>query len=223
MLDDLMRNMDRNQRFAKAQSNYDDVDPHEAAEYVEQYMRSAPPEMQQQALRQYMQQLDPRQREALAQAMIQHQGTPVQNVRYDDDDDLTNAFVQSGQALTQQPGRGGGIGDLFGMMGGMLGGGMGGGLGGMLGGGHQQQQQSGGLGGLLGGLLGGGQQQQQQGGFGGQQYQQGYGQQQQPYGQPMPQQQQGGLGQLLQNPMAKAGLVSLAAIIGSQLMGANRR
>ncbi|PYE54561.1 hypothetical protein [Deinococcus yavapaiensis] len=217
MMDDLLRNMDQNQRFAKAQVNNDDVDPHEAAQYVEQYMRSAPPEMQQQALQQYMQQLDPQQREALAQAMIQHQGTPVQNVRADDPHDLTNAFMQSGQALSQQ-GRGGGIGDLFGMMGGMLGG-MGQGMGG--------QQQGGGLGGLLGGLLGGGQQQQQGYGQQGQGYQQGYGQQgqgyQQGYGQPAQQQQGGGLGQLLQNPMAKAGLVSLAAIIGSQLMGANRR
>lgn len=196
MFDDLMRNAGLNERFAKAQGNHDAVDPEEAADYVGHFMRQAPPEVQQDVLRQYVSQLDPQQRQAFAQAMIQHGGTPVQNVRDDDDDDLTQALMRSGQALAgahpQRPGAG--MGDLFGMFGGMLGGGQGGQgnpMGGMLGGG-----QSGGLGGMLGGM---GQQQQldqQQGGM-------------------------GGMGQLLQNPMARAGLVSLAAVIGSKLM--NRR
>lgn len=215
MFDDFLQGMSgRGERFAKVQQNgqYDQVDPDDAADYVGQFMKSAPPEMQQQVLRQYVSQLDPRQRQALAQAMIQHNHTPVQNVRDDDDDDLAGALARSGQALA--PHGNAGLGSLFDMFGGAMGGGQqqpqGGGLGGMLGGG---QQQSGGLGGMLGGMLGGGQQQQQGGGLGG-----GLG------GMLGGQQQQGGgLGQMLQNPMARAGLVSLAAVIGSQLAGRGRR
>ncbi|AFZ69257.1 hypothetical protein [Deinococcus peraridilitoris] len=181
MFEELFGNSGRNERFARAQNNHNDVDPHEAAEYVGQFMQQAPPETQQQVLQQYIAQLDPRQRQALAQAMIQHNGTPVQNVRDDDDDDMIQAFQRSGQSLTGQQGNrpGQGLGELFGMFGGMMGGA-----------GAQQ-----------GGF---GQQQSPMGGFG--QPQQGA---------------SGGLGQLLENPMARAGLVSLAAMIGSKMM--NRR
>lgn len=211
MFDDLLNNTGRNEQFAKAQSNMDAVDPHDAAEYVGEFMRNAPPEVQQQVLRQYVSQLDPRQRQALGQAMVQHQDTPVQDVRDDDDDDLVGALARSGQALSTRPNPSQGLGGLFGMFGNMMGGGQGqqGGLGGMLGGGQPQ----GGFGGL-GGLLGGGQPQQPQQ----PQYQQPYPQQQNP----QPQNPMGGLGGLLENPMARAGLVSLAAVIGSQLMRGRR-
>lgn len=187
MFDELFGNPGRNERFARAQNNHNDVDPHEAAEYVGQFMQQAPPETQQQVLRQYMAQLDPRQRQALAQAMIQHDGTPVQNVRDDDDDDMIQAFQRSGQSLTGQQGSrpGQGLGELFGMFGGMMGG---------------SGAQQGGFG-------------QERGGFGQQNPMGGFGQQQQGSS--------GGLGQLLENPMARAGLVSLAAVIGSKMM--NRR
>jgi len=179
MFDQLFGNPDRHQQFARAQTNHDAVDPHDAAEYVGQFMQHAPQDTQQQVLRQYMSQLDPQQRQSLAQAMIQHNGTPVQDVRYDDDDDMIHAFQRSGQALTSNQ-QGGGLasslGGLFGMMGG-------------------PSAQQGGFDQGMGGASG----------------------QQQGFGQP----QQGGLGGLLQNPMARAGLASLAGVIASQMM--NRR
>lgn len=188
MFDDLMHNSDLNQRFATAQNNHGAVDPQEAAEYVTQFMRSAPPEMQRQVFEQYYSQLDPQQRQGLAQAMVQHPGTPVEQVQADDPGDFARAMTQSGQALANQGGAGG-LGSLFGMLGG--------------------GGQSGGLGGAIGNLLGGGSQQQEY------QPQQ---QQNQPYAQHQNAGGAGGLGQLLQNPMARAGLVSLAAVIGSKLL-----
>jgi|GEM_PF-2988543 len=203
MFDQLFGNPERNERFAQAQSNHDQVDPREAAEYVGQFMQQAPPEVQQQVLQQYMRQLNPAQRQALAQAMIQHDATPVQDVRVDDDDDMVQAFQRSGQTLSNQRGPAGGLGELFGMFGGMMGGPNP----------REQQSPMGQQGGFGSGMPGGFSQGQSQGGFG-----QGMGQQQRQQQNPM-----GGLGQMLENPMARAGLVSLAAVIGSQLLGANRR
>ena len=168
MFEDLLNNQGLNQRFAGAQDNHDAVDPNEAAEYVNQFMRNAPPETQREVFQQYYSQLDPQQRAQLAQAMAQHPDTPVQQVRADDPNDFASALQQSGGALANRGGAGA-LGGLFGM----------------LGGGQNNQNTS---------AQNMPQNPGTQSGLGGQ------------------------LGSLLQNPMARAGLVSLAAVIGSKLL-----
>ena len=154
------------QQYAQAQQSgqYDAVDPHQAANYVNQFSQHATPEQQQQVFEEYVRTLSPEQRQALGQAMVQHPSVPVQSVQAEDDQGLAQALGTSTQAL-QAPGQGG-LGGLFGMFGQAMGG--------------------------------------------------------QPMGSPAqaPTAQPDGfdLGSLLQNPMAKAGLVGLAGIIGSRLL-----
>jgi len=156
------------QQFAQAQQSgqYDQVDSNHAADYVQGFTQNASPEAQQQVFEEYVRSLTPEQRQALGQAMVQHQGTPVQTVQADDDRSLSQALTTSSQSLSQ-PGQGG-LGGLFGMFGQTMSG---------------QPGQAG--------------------------------------GQPMPHASQSGgfdVGSLLQNPLAKAGLVGLAGVIGSRLL-----
>ena len=167
MFEDLLQKMGglaaSGPQFAQAQQSgqYDQVDPGQAAQYVDQFSQHATPEQREQVFGEYVRSLSPEQRQALGQAMVQHQGVPMQSVRADDDQQLTQALGTSSQAL-QAPGQGG-LGGLFGMLGGQAPG--------------QVTGQPG---------------QPAVGGF--------------------------DIGSLLQSPIAKAGLVGLAGIIGSRLL-----
>lgn len=77
------------------------VSPQEAAAYVQEYMQNASPQDRQQVLQEYFQQLPPDQRQQVGDAIVQSPYNPVQNVRYDDPNDLANAYSQAAQAPAQ--------------------------------------------------------------------------------------------------------------------------
>jgi hypothetical protein len=167
----------------------------EALQRYDQVAGQLSPDEYQQAAMEAFQRMSPEQRQEFGQFIAQHNeqaGIPVsQGMRFDDPGDLARL---TGQAQQHAPSGLGGLlgGAGGGALGGLLGGGGSGsgGLGGLLGGGGSG---SGGLGGLLGGLTGGGQQSGAQA--------------------------QGGAGNLLDNPIAKAALAGIAAMAMKRVMG----
>ncbi|GBF05931.1 hypothetical protein DAERI_060191 [Deinococcus aerius] len=77
------------------------VSPQEAAAYVQEYLQNASPQERQQLLQEYFQQLPPDQRQQMGDAMVQSPYSPVQQVRYDDPNDLADAYTRTAQAPTQ--------------------------------------------------------------------------------------------------------------------------
>ena len=77
------------------------VSPQEAAAYVQEYLQNASPEERQQLLGQYFGQMSPQERQQVGSAIVQSPANPVQNVRYDDPNDLANAYTQAAQAPAQ--------------------------------------------------------------------------------------------------------------------------
>ncbi|WP_019587430.1 hypothetical protein [Deinococcus apachensis] len=77
------------------------VSPQEAAAYVQEYLQNASPEERRQVLGEYFQQLPPDQRQQMGDAMVQSPYSPVQQVRYDDPNDLADAYSRTAQAPTQ--------------------------------------------------------------------------------------------------------------------------
>jgi ABC-type transporter MlaC component len=66
-------------QYAQARQNvqYDQVDAHQAADYIGQFSQHATPEQRQQVFEEYVRSLSPVQR----QALVQHPGVPVQSVQ----------------------------------------------------------------------------------------------------------------------------------------------
>ncbi|BDP40229.1 hypothetical protein DAETH_01980 [Deinococcus aetherius] len=77
------------------------VSPQEAAAYIQEYMQNASPQERQQLMQEYFQQLPPDQRQQMGDAMVQSPYSPVQNVRYDDPNDLADAYTRTAQAPMQ--------------------------------------------------------------------------------------------------------------------------
>lgn len=77
------------------------VSPQEAAAYVQEYLQNASPQERQQVLQEYFGQMPADQRQQLGNAMVQSPYSPVQNVRYDDPNDLADAYTRTAQAPAQ--------------------------------------------------------------------------------------------------------------------------
>lgn len=77
------------------------VSPQEAAAYVQEYLQNASPQERQQVLQEYFGQMPADQRQQLGNAMVQSPYSPVQNVRYDDPNDLADAYTRTAQAPMQ--------------------------------------------------------------------------------------------------------------------------
>lgn len=77
------------------------VSPQEAAAYVQDYLRNASPDERQQVLGDYFGQMPQDQRQQMGDAIVQSSANPVQNVRYEDPNDLANAYMQTAQAPMQ--------------------------------------------------------------------------------------------------------------------------
>ena len=77
------------------------VSPQEAAAYIQDYMQNASPEERQQIMREYLSQMSPQERQQMGEAIVRSPANPVQNVRYDDDNDLMDAYTRTAQAPAQ--------------------------------------------------------------------------------------------------------------------------
>ncbi|WP_034385755.1 hypothetical protein [Deinococcus sp. YIM 77859] len=77
------------------------VSPQEAAAYVHDYLQNASPEERREILREYFGQMDPQERQQVGDAIVRSPLNPVQNVRYDDPDDLADAYTRAAQAPAQ--------------------------------------------------------------------------------------------------------------------------
>lgn len=77
------------------------VSPQEAAAYIQDYMQNASPQERQQIMREYFSQMSPQERQQMGEAIVRSPANPVQNVRYDDDDDLMDAYTRTAQAPMQ--------------------------------------------------------------------------------------------------------------------------
>lgn len=77
------------------------VSPQEAAAYVQDYLQNASPQERQQVLGDYFGQMPADQRQQMGDAIVQSPANPVQSVRYDDPQDLANAYTQVAQAPMQ--------------------------------------------------------------------------------------------------------------------------
>ena len=77
------------------------VTPQEAAAYVQDYLQNASPHERQQVLGDYFGQMPADQRQQMGDAIVQSPANPVQSVRYDDPQDLANAYTQVAQAPMQ--------------------------------------------------------------------------------------------------------------------------
>ena len=100
---------DRHQQMANAYDPRDTnrdgvVSPQEAAAYIQDYMKNATPEERNQILRDYIGGMSADQRREMGDAIVKSPANPVQNVRYDDDNDLVDAYTRTAQATTQQGG-----------------------------------------------------------------------------------------------------------------------
>ncbi|MFC3862264.1 hypothetical protein ACFOPQ_15990 [Deinococcus antarcticus] len=100
---------DRHQQMANAYDPRDTnrdgvVSPQEAAAYIQDYMKNATPEERNQILRDYIGGMSADQRREMGDAIVKSPANPVQNVRYDDDNDLVDAYTRTAQAPTQQGG-----------------------------------------------------------------------------------------------------------------------
>ena len=94
---------DRHQQMANAYDPRDTnrdgvVSPQEAAAYIQDYMKNATPEERNQILRDYIGGMSADQRREMGDAIVKSPANPVQNVRYDDDDDLVDAYTRTAQA-----------------------------------------------------------------------------------------------------------------------------
>ena len=95
------------------------VSPQEAAAYIKDYLDNASPEERSQIMRDYFGQMNPEQRQQIGDAIVRSPANPVQNVRYDDDNDLIDAYTRTAQApmqdgrspLEQAFGQGGALGN----------------------------------------------------------------------------------------------------------------
>lgn len=93
---------ERMARFDPRDTNMDGVvSPQEAAAYIQDYLQHASPEERQQIMREYFSQMSPQERQQLGDAMVQSPSSPVQHVRYDDPDDLADAYTRTAQAPMQ--------------------------------------------------------------------------------------------------------------------------
>ncbi|KEF34205.1 MULTISPECIES: hypothetical protein [Deinococcus] len=93
---------ERMARFDPRDTNMDGVvSPQEAAAYIQDYLQHASPEERQQIMREYFSQMSPQERQQLGDAMVQSPYSPVQTVRYDDPDDLADAYTRTAQAPLQ--------------------------------------------------------------------------------------------------------------------------
>lgn len=100
---------DRHQQMADAfdprDTNRDGVvSPQEAAAYIQDYMKNASPEERNQILRDYIGGMSPDQRREMGDAIVKSPSSPVQNVRFEDDDDMVDAYTRTAQAQAQQTG-----------------------------------------------------------------------------------------------------------------------
>ena len=100
---------DRHQQMANAfdprDTNRDGVvSPQEAAAYIQDYIRNATPEERNQILRDYIGSMNADQRREMGDAIVKSPANPVQNVRYDDDNDLVDAYTRTAQAPAEQTG-----------------------------------------------------------------------------------------------------------------------
>ncbi|MBB5235634.1 hypothetical protein [Deinococcus budaensis] len=77
------------------------VSPQEAAAYIQDYLQNASPEERQQIMREYFSQMSPQERQQMGEAIVRSPANPVQNVRYDDDNDLLDAYTRTAQAPMQ--------------------------------------------------------------------------------------------------------------------------
>lgn len=77
------------------------VSPQEAAAYIQDYMQNASPQDRQQTMQEYFGQLPVEQRQQMGDAMVQSPYSPVQQVRYDDPNDLADAYTRTAQAPMQ--------------------------------------------------------------------------------------------------------------------------
>ncbi|SEJ37943.1 hypothetical protein SAMN04488058_10734 [Deinococcus reticulitermitis] len=80
------------------------VSPQEAAAYIKDYLDNASPEERSQIMRDYFGQMNPEQRQQIGDAIVRSPANPVQNVRYDDDNDLIDAYTRTAQAPAQPGG-----------------------------------------------------------------------------------------------------------------------
>lgn len=96
---------DFHQRMAQADprdTNGDGVvSPEEAAAYVQAYLQQASPEERSRVLGGYFQSLPEDQRQQIGNAIVQHPANPIQNVNYQDPNELANAYHQASQAPAQ--------------------------------------------------------------------------------------------------------------------------
>ena len=96
---------DRHEQMARLDprdTNMDGVvSPQEAAAYIQDYMQNASPQERQQIMREYFSQMSPQERQQMGDAMVQSPYSPVQSVRYDDDNDLMDAYTRTAQAPAQ--------------------------------------------------------------------------------------------------------------------------
>lgn len=96
---------DIHQRMAQADprdTNGDGVvSPEEAAAYVQSYLQQASPEERSRVLGGYFQNMDDSQRQQIGNAIVNHPGNPIQNVNYQDPNELANAYHQASQAPAQ--------------------------------------------------------------------------------------------------------------------------
>lgn len=80
------------------------VSPEEAAAYIRDYLQTASPEERSQIMRDYFGQMSPAERQQIGDAIVRSPANPVQNVRYDDDNDLIDAYTRTAQAPAQPGG-----------------------------------------------------------------------------------------------------------------------
>ncbi|ACO47149.1 hypothetical protein DEDE109153_06035 [Deinococcus deserti] len=97
---------DRHQQMANAYDPRDTdgdgrVSPQEAAAYIHDYMQNASPEERNEILREYVGGMSPDQRQQMGDAIVRSPSNPVQSVRYDDDNDLVDAYTRTAQAPAQ--------------------------------------------------------------------------------------------------------------------------
>lgn len=97
-------NDDQHARMAGARDLDGDgqISPQEAAAYIQEYIRTAPPEERAQLMQQYFGQMSAQDKSALGSALVQSPATPVTQIRENDDHDLIDAYTRSAQAPQQQ-------------------------------------------------------------------------------------------------------------------------
>ena len=94
---------DRHQQMANAfdprDTNRDGVvSPQEAAAYIQDYIKNATPEERNQILRDYIGGMSADQRQQMGDAIVKNPSNPVQQVNYQSDDELVDAYTRTAQA-----------------------------------------------------------------------------------------------------------------------------